>query len=251
MDLGLRGQLAVVTGGGQGIGAEIATAFGEEGCEVAVWDRDLQTAEAVAERIRKAGGTAFAVAVDVTRRESVDAAVSRTLEPGKGIQVLVNNAGFSLDAPFFEMTLERWNSVIDVCLTGVFHCSQAVAPHMVDARYGRIVNISSRSAMGDFSKINYVAAKAGVTGFTKALALELAPHEITVNAIAPGFIRTERVLRSPVYAQMDERAKQRTPIQRPGMPRDVANAALFLAAKSSGFITGDVMHVSGGRFASM
>jgi 3-oxoacyl-[acyl-carrier protein] reductase len=149
------------------------------------------------------------------------------------------------------MTLERWSRVIDVCLTGVFHCSQAIVPLMIAERYGRIVNISSRSALGDFSKTNYVAAKAGVTGFTKALALEVARDEITVNAISPGFIRTERVLKSPVYEQMNTRALQRTPIQRPGTPRDVANAVLFLAARSSGFITGEVLHVSGGRFASM
>src|ERR1017187_749738 len=131
-----------------------------------------------------------------------------------------------MDAPFVEMSEQQWNSVVDVCLSGVFHCSQAIAPEMIRQHYGRIINISSRSHLGDFSKVNYVAAKAGVVGFTKALSLELAKDEITVNAIAPGLIRTERVMKNPYYEQMDARAKQRTPIQRAGMPRDVANAVL-------------------------
>lgn len=251
MDLGLRDQIAVVTGAGQGIGAEIATALAEEGCQVAVWDRDAKSAETMAERIRKTGGAAFAVTGDVTQRATVNQVLAQIVERCKSVQILVNNAGFSLDSPFVDMSEQQWNSVIEVCLTGVFHCSQAVAPIMIGQRYGRIINISSRSALGDFSKANYVAAKAGVSGFTKALALELAKDEITVNAISPGFIRTERVLKSPHYEQMDARAKTRTPIQRPGMPRDVANAALFLAAKSSGFITGEVLHVAGGRLSSM
>jgi len=249
MDLGLRDQVAVVTGAGRGIGAEIASALAEEGCRVAIWDRDTQPAEDVAERIRRAGGDAFAVTGDVTKRVSVDLAVAQIIEHFKTIQILVNNAGFSMDAPFLEMSEKQWNSVIDVCLSGVFHCTQAIAPYMIGQHYGRIINMSSRAQLGDFTKSNYVAAKAGVVGFTKALSLELAKDEITVNALAPGFIRTERAMKSPYFAQMDARSMLRTPIQRPGQARDVANAALFLAAKSSSFITGEVLYVSGGRYA--
>jgi len=249
MDLGLRDQVAVITGAGRGIGAEIAAALAEEGCRVAIWDRDAEPAGNVAERIRRAGGDAFAVTGDVTKRGEVDAATAQVLERFKTIHILVNNAGFSMDAPFVEMSEKQWNSVIDVCLSGVFHCTQAIVPGMIGQHYGRIINISSRAQLGDLTKSNYVAAKAGVVGFTRALSLELAKDEITVNALAPGFIRTERAMKSPYFAQMDARSILRTPIQRPGQARDVANAALFLAAKSSGFITGEVLYVSGGRYA--
>ena len=249
MDLGLRDQIAVVTGAGRGIGAEIASALAEEGCRVAISDRDTQPAEAVDDRIRRAGGDAFAVTGDVTVRANVDAAVAQILAHFKTVHILVNNAGFSMDAPFVEMSEKQWHSVIDVCLSGVFHCTQAIAPSMIGQHYGRIINISSRAQLGDLTKSNYVAAKAGVVGFTRALSLELAKDEITVNALAPGFIRTERAMRSPYFTQMDARSILHTPIQRPGQARDVANAALFLAAKSSGFITGEVLYVSGGRYA--
>lgn len=250
MDLGIKGHVALVTGGGRGIGEAVAIRLAEEGCKVVLCDLDLEPAEGVAKRIRASGGEALALKADVAQYEAAAAVVDRTLKEFADLHILVNNAGFSRDAPITEMTEQAWDAVVDACLKGTWAFSQAAARHMIGRKYGRIVNIASRAIWGEFKKTNYASAKAGVMGLSRALALELAPHDITVNTIAPGLIRTERVKNLKYYEDIDRRAKQSTPIQRPGLPEDIADGVAFLASKRAGFITAELLHITGGRFAS-
>jgi 3-oxoacyl-[acyl-carrier protein] reductase len=250
MELGIRDQIAIVTGGGRGIGAAIAKALAQEGCQVAVCDRDSDPAHEVADEITQAGGKAFAVSADVRDSDAVKRCVDAVLARCGAVHILVNNAGFSLDGPLLEMTETQWDSVVDVCLKGSWLFAQAVVPAMVERKYGRIINIASRAHLGENNKSNYCAAKAGVIGLTNALAIELGRHNITVNAIAPGLIRTERVLGLRYYQDIDRRASERTPIQRPGVSEDVADGVLYLASSRAGFVTGETLHITGGRYSS-
>lgn len=250
MDYGMRGHVAVVTGGGRGLGEAICHALAGEGARVAVWDVDVQAARKVAAAIKAGGGEAMAVSGDVSRRSAVQKAVASVIRRFGSVEILVNNAGFSRDAPITEMSDRDWGSVIDVCLTGAFLVSQAVARHMVGRKYGRIISISSRANLGEYYKANYSAAKAGLIGLTGAMSLELGPKGITVNAIAPGLIRTERVKSLKNFKDMERRAVERTPIKRAGEPQDVADGVLFLAAARSGWINGETLYITGGRYSS-
>lgn len=247
MDLEIRGHVALVTGGGRGLGAEMCLALGEEGCRVAVWDRD-EAAEEVAMKIRAAGGEAIALVGDVTDPGTVRAVVSDVLERLGSIEILVNCAGFSRDGPITEMTDTQWLDVINVNLNAPFYVTRAVVPTMLKQSYGRIVNISSRARNGDQFKSNYSAAKMGVVGLTMALALELGKSGITVNAIAPGFCETERTRNLPYYKELKARALEKTPMDRLGNERDIADGLLYLVGKRSGFITGEVLEIAGGRW---
>lgn len=247
MDLEIRGQVAVVTGGGRGLGAEICKALGEEGCRVVVWDRD-SAAEDVAQAIRQQGGEAIGITGDVTNPDSVKALIIHVQQQLGPVDILVNCAGFSRDAPITEMTDEQWHEVIDVNLNGPFYVTRAVVPGMIERHHGRIVNISSRARNGDNFKSNYSAAKMGVVGFTMALALELGKQGITVNAVAPGFCETERTRGLPYYKDLKARALEKTPTDRLGTERDIADGVLYLVAKRSGYITGEVLEIAGGRW---
>jgi len=219
---------AVVTGGASGIGAAIARRLGKDGDNVAVLDLN-ESAEA------------FSVTADVTSRGQVDAALAAVREKFGPITILVNGAGLDLHKRFHNLTFERWQRVIDVNLNGVFHMTQAVLPDMMEAGWGRIVNISSSSAQsGQAYMTPYVAAKSAVNGLTKALALEYGPHGITVNAVPPGFIDT------PMLRKVEEHI-QRTPVRRVGKPEDIAAAAAFLISEEAGYITGQILGVNGGR----
>jgi 2-hydroxycyclohexanecarboxyl-CoA dehydrogenase len=242
---------AIVTGGGSGIGLAIATRLAADGAQVAVFDRDGESAEAAAAKIGASGGTAVGLLVDVTDRPGIDAGVADVVERFGRPTILVNNAGLQGFDPFLKITAEKWQRILAVNLTGTFDCCQAVVPHMIDEGWGRIVNISSSSAQGGQQLMtHYVASKAGVIGFTKALALELGPKGITVNTIPPGFIDTPMLQDSAAKGLLgqgvDHHASQ-TPVRRVGRPEDIAAACAFLVSEDAGYVTGQVIGVNGGR----
>jgi 3-oxoacyl-[acyl-carrier protein] reductase len=249
---GVQNRVALVTGAAQGIGAAIAARLAADGARVGVLDLQQAAAQAVADEIGSAGGTALALAADVSRRDQVAAAVERLVAEFGALHILVNNAGVIRDNLLFKMTDDDWTTVMEVHLRGAFLCTQIAQQHMVAARYGRVVSMSSTSALGNRGQANYATAKAGLQGFTKTLAIELGPFGITANAIAPGFIETamtkataERV--GTTIEQMRADVAARIPVRRGGLPADIANAAAFLAAEESGYITGQVLYVDGGR----
>ena len=245
MDKHLANRVALITGGGQGIGRAVALRFAGEGAKVVVIDIVAESARAVADEIKAAGGEAMAVTCDVTRRDQIDALVGQVLAAYGQIDILCNNAGITRDARLVKMTEDEFDSVVDVNLKGVFNLTQAVAPHMIERGYGRVISASSIVGLyGNFGQTNYVATKAGVIGMTRVWARELGPKGITANAIAPGFIATDMIKTVPQKV-LDDFAG-RTPVRRLGTPEDVANAYLFLASEESGFINGIVLSVDGG-----
>jgi 3-oxoacyl-[acyl-carrier protein] reductase len=240
----LRGEVALITGGLNGLGRETAQVFAREGAKVAVCDLAADGAELVA-AIAAAGGECHYETADVSDSSQVQRMVARVLEKFGRIDILINNAGITRDATLLKMTEEQWYRVLGVNLSGVFHCSKAVAPHMVERGKGRIINASSIVGLsGNFGQTNYAATKAGVIAMTKTWARELGPKGIRVNAVAPGFIATDMVRKMP--EKVLQTMTERTPIRRLGEPRDVANAYLFLASPEADFIHGAVLSVDGG-----
>lgn len=243
----LDGRVAIVTGASQGIGRDCALALAEHGADVALLARTHEKLEVVAEEIRRLGRRALALPTDVTEAEQVKIAVARALEEWGRIDILVNNAGITRDALLLRMKREDWDLVLQTNLTSVFLCCQAVLPTMLRARYGRIINITSvMGQMGNVGVSNYAASKAGIIGFTKALAREVASRNITVNAVAPGFIDTDmtRALSEEVRRQM----LALIPLQRMGTGADVAAGVVFLASEEAGYITGHVLNINGGLY---
>jgi 3-oxoacyl-[acyl-carrier protein] reductase len=241
----LQDRVALVTGGGQGIGRAIALRFAQAGAKIVVIDVMEDGAQAVAAEIKSAGGEAVAVVCDVTRRDQVEAAVTKALETFGKIDILCNNAGITRDARLVKMTDDQFDAVIDVNLKGVFNMTQAVAPHMVGQNYGRIITTSSIVGLyGNFGQTNYVASKAGVIGMTRVWARELGPKGITANAVAPGFIATDMIKTVP--QEVLDRFTNATPVRRLGEPEDIANAYLFLASDEASFVNGAVLSVDGG-----
>jgi 3-oxoacyl-[acyl-carrier protein] reductase len=242
--------VGVVTGAARGIGASIAKRLAEEGAAVAVLDLDEGRAKATAEGL---GGDAKAIGIgcDVTEADSVEAAVTRVLEDLGGLHILVNNAGVTRDNLLFRMTEADWQAVMDVHLKGAFLMTRAAQKTFVDQRYGRILNLSSVSANGNRGQANYSAAKAGVQGFTRTIALELGPLGVNANAIAPGFIVTDMTddtahrlkLGVEEYRRMNAEAN---PVRRVGRPEDIAAAAAFLCSDEASYITGQTLYVDGG-----
>lgn len=248
----LDGRVALVTGAARGIGAEIARTYARAGARVGVLDlKEDLTGETVA-GIRDAGGQAVGLGADVSDAEQVDRAVRRLAEEFGGLDIAVNNAGVTRDNLLFRMTEDDWDTVMAVHLRGVFLVTRAAQRIMVERRYGRMINISSTSALGNRGQANYSAAKAGIQGFTRTTAIELGPFGVTVNAIGPGYVDTEmtRATAERLGVAVDERLAEvaaTLPMRRVGRPADIANAALFLAAEESGFVTGQVLYVDGGR----
>ncbi|MEP0763663.1 MAG: 3-oxoacyl-ACP reductase FabG [Chloroflexota bacterium] len=241
----LAGRVALITGAGQGIGRAIALRFAQEGAKVVALDVVPDGINAVVSEIKGAGGDALAVVCDVTQREQVAAAVQAALDAFGQLDILCNNAGITRDARLVKMTEEQFDQVIAVNLKGVFNMTQAVAPHMVERGYGRIITTSSVVGLyGNFGQTNYVATKAGVIGMTRVWARELGPKGITANAVAPGFIATEMVKTMP--QDVLDRFISMTPARRLGEPEDIANAFLFLASDEASFVNGAVLSVDGG-----
>lgn len=241
----LEHRVTLITGGAQGIGEAIVRRFAAEGAKIAIVDVIGDKATVLAEAIQAEGGEAIALVCDVTDREQVKVTVAKVIDTYGQIDILCNNAGITRDARLAKMTEDQFDQVIAVNLKGVFNMTQAVAPHMVNQGYGRIITTSSVVGLyGNFGQTNYVATKAGVIGMTKVWARELGPKGVTANAIAPGFIATEMVLSVP--EDILDRFINITPARRLGEPEDIANAFLFLASEEASFVNGAVLSVDGG-----
>jgi 2-hydroxycyclohexanecarboxyl-CoA dehydrogenase len=246
-------RVAIVTGGGSGIGLAVGRRLAADGHAVAVFDLDGGSASAAAAEAVAAGGRAVGLPVDVADRQQVFAAVDEVRRQLGPVGILVNNAGTGATfSRFLQVTPEEWERVVQVNLTGTFHTCQAVLPDMVEAKWGRIVNISSSSTHGGQALLGpYVSSKSGVNGLTKSLALEFGPRGITVNAIPPGFIDTPMLRASEARGEFGpggvDDAIARTPVRRAGSPDDVAATCSFLCRDEAGYITGQIIGVNGGR----
>ena len=244
-------RVAVVTGAARGIGAGVARRLAADGMAVAVLDLDESACVPVVEQITAAGGRALAVGADVSDEEQVTAAVQRIADELGPPTVLVNNAGIIRDNLIFKMSVVDWDAVMAVHLRGAFLMTRACQAHMTAQRHGRIVNLSSTSAQGNRGQVNYSAAKAGMQGFTKTLAIELGKFGVTANAIAPGFIETEMTAETAErigisFEDLKAQASAAVPVARTGTPADIAHAVSFFASEGAGFTTGQVLYVAGG-----
>jgi 3-oxoacyl-[acyl-carrier protein] reductase len=242
---------AIVTGAARGIGAAVAKRLAADGLAVAVLDLDESACKAVADEIQSAGGRALAVGADVADEAAVDTAVTRVVDELGAPTVLVNNAGIIRDNMLFKMTADEWDAVMNVHLRGSFLMSRAVQRHMTEAKWGRIVNLSSTSALGNRGQANYSAAKAGLQGFTKTLAIELGKFGVTANAVAPGFIETEMTAATAARVGVDfeefkAAAASQIPVARTGRPDDIAHTVSFFVSEGAGFVSGQVVYVAGG-----
>jgi len=250
MEMGLQGRVAIVTGSGRGIGKAALFALAREGAKVVVTDISEEAVAQTQAELAARGFDAIGVVADVCNAEQVEQVAARAAERFGGIDILVNNAGFTRDKYLTKMSATEWDAVVDTILKGAYLCTKAVLPSMMERQWGRIINISSRAHLGNPGQTNYAAAKAGLIGFTRALALEQGKFNITANAIAPGFIETELVKALPTYERLRDAALARNPVPRLGRPDDIADAIVYLASDRAGYITGETLHVTGGRYAS-
>ncbi|MCY0887148.1 MAG: beta-ketoacyl-ACP reductase [Alicyclobacillaceae bacterium] len=245
------GRVAVVTGAGRGIGAATAKKFAAGNAKVAVLDLTEESCQAVVDEICAAGGSAIGMGCNVSRAEEVEEAFAKVADLLGRVDILVNNAGILRDNLLFKMTEDDWDMVMGVHLKGSFLCCRAAQKYMVEQKYGKIVNTSSTSALGNRGQANYSAAKAGLQGFTKTLAIELGPFHINVNAVAPGFIVTDMTRQTAErvgadFEQNQKMAAERIPLRRVGQPEDVANVVAFLASDEASYVSGQVIYINGG-----
>lgn len=244
-------RVAIVTGAARGIGAAAAVRLAAEGRAVAVLDLDESACKDTVEQITAAGGRAIAVGADVADEAQVEAAVARIAQELGAPTILVNNAGVLRDNLLFKMSASDWDTVMNVHLRGSFLMTRAVQKYMVEAKFGRVVNLSSSSALGNRGQVNYSAAKAGLQGFTKTLAFELGKFGVTANAVAPGFIVTDMTAATAArvgmgFEEFQAAAATQIPVQRVGKPDDIANAIAFFTGDAAGFVSGQVLYVAGG-----
>jgi 3-oxoacyl-[acyl-carrier protein] reductase len=244
-------RIAIVTGGARGIGAAISRRLAADGMAVAVLDLKEADAGGTVDTITAAGGRAIAIGADVSQPDQVAAGVDKVVAELGPPAVLVNNAGVLRDNMLFKMTDDDWDTVMGVHLRGAFLMTRATQKHMVDGRFGRIISLSSSSALGNRGQANYSTAKAGLQGFTKTVAIELGQFGITANAIAPGFIVTDMTAATAArvgvdFGEFQKAAATQIPVRRVGQPDDVAHVASFLASDGAGFVSGQVIYVAGG-----
>jgi 3-oxoacyl-[acyl-carrier protein] reductase len=244
-------RVAIVTGGARGIGAGTARRLAADGLAVGVLDLKEGDCGTTVDAITQAGGTALAVGADVSDADQVQAAVDKVATELGPPAVLINNAGVIRDNMLYKMTVDDWDTVLGIHLRGSFLMSKACQKHMVDQRFGRIVNLSSSSALGNRGQVNYSAAKAGLQGFTKTLAIELGQFGITANAVAPGFIATDMTAATAArigigFEDFQKAAAAGIPVRRVGTPDDVAHVISFLVSEGAGFVSGQVIYVAGG-----
>ena len=247
----LDGRVAFVTGAGRGIGAATALRLAEDGARVVLADIDAEGTQQTAAEIEKLGSEALAVTCNVADSANVQDAFTQAADRFGRVDILVNNAGVLRDNLLFKMSDSDWDTVMNVHLRGAFLCSRAAQVLMVKQRYGRIISLSSTSALGNRGQSNYSTAKAGLQGLTRTLALELGPFGITANAVAPGYIDTEMTRATARRQGLDpqaaiEAAEKVIPVRRVGQPRDVANVICFLASEESGYVSGQIIYVAGG-----
>ncbi|MEM8893469.1 MAG: 3-oxoacyl-ACP reductase FabG [Bacteroidota bacterium] len=239
----LTGQVAIITGGAKGIGEAACSIFCKAAANVVMWD--VIDGQATADAIAEAGGKITFQKVDITDKRQVEQAVGAVMDQYGRIDILINNAGIIRDKSFMKMSDEEWSSVLNVNLTGAFNTCKVIVPIMREARYGRIINTSSiNGSIGAFGQTNYAATKAGIVGFTKSLAKETGRYGITVNAVAPGFIKTDMTDSMP--KEVIDAGIAMIPVARIGLPEDIGNAYLYLASKEASFISAHTLHVNGG-----
>jgi 3-oxoacyl-[acyl-carrier protein] reductase len=249
--INLSGRVAIVSGAARGIGAAIAVELATAGAAVAVLDLDEADTEPTVTSIRAQGGQALGLGADVSDTVAVTGAVARTITEFGELHIVVNNAGVTRDNLLENLSDDDWDTVVRINLRGVFVLTRAARPHLVEAGYGRVINLSSASVSGTRAQANYAAAKAGIIGFTKTVAHELGPYGTTVNAIAPGYVETAmtRAQAEQAGIPLEEKLASiaaRLPVRRTGQPEDIAAAAAFLASPRAGYITGQVLFVDGG-----
>jgi 3-oxoacyl-[acyl-carrier protein] reductase len=247
----LEGRVAFITGAGRGIGAATALRMAEEGARVALADVDTEGCQQVAAELDRLGSEGLVVPCNVADSAMVKDTVDKTASHFGRLDILVNNAGVVRDNLLFKMSEEDWDTVMNVHLKGAFLCSRAAQKYMVQQNYGRIVSLSSASALGNRGQANYSSAKAGLQGFTRTLSIELGPFGITVNAVAPGYIDTEMTRTTARRMgldpqEMQAQAAKNIPVRRVGQPRDVANVICFLCSEEAGFVSGQIIYVAGG-----
>ena len=246
----LKNKIAIVTGSRRGIGRSITLELAKEGAKVVVSDIDLKECQNVCDEIKKTGSDAIAVKCDVSKKRDVDAMVKKTIQKFKRIDILVNNAGVFLMKPFVQMTEKDWDFVLDINLKGVFLCANAVAKQMVKQKGGKIISIASIAGeVGFMNTSAYCASKAGIINLTRELAMELSPHNINVNVVAPGVIATKMTEDMLKDKKTKEVLLANTPLGRVGNPEEIGKAAIFLASNDSNFITGHTLVVDGGWLA--
>ncbi|KAA0547003.1 SDR family oxidoreductase [Bacillus sp. BGMRC 2118] len=251
MNKSFEGRVALVTGGSRGIGKAICERLAKEGSKIAIFDVDDAALTETINEFKEKGFEVFGKIVDVTKSDLVELAVEEVVTTLGSLDIVVNNAGVIRDNLLFKMTDEDWDLVMDVHLKSSFNMARASQKYMVQQKYGRIINLSSTSALGNRGQANYAAAKAGLQGFTKTLSIELGKYGITVNSVAPGFIETDMTKETArrigiTFDQLIEASVSQIPVARIGKPEDIANSVAFFADERSGFVSGQVLYVAGG-----
>ncbi|MCD6186183.1 MAG: beta-ketoacyl-ACP reductase [Deltaproteobacteria bacterium] len=244
----LTGRVAIITGAGSGLGRAIAYRLAENGAKIVVNDVVAEQGNLTVDNIKSKKGEAVFSQTDISKWDGAKDLIKKAKDTFGKIDILVNNAGITRDMLVKDMQEEDWDKVLAINLKGAFNCCKFATPHMVEQKYGKIVNLSSRAHLGNPGQANYSASKAGIIGLTRSLSLEFGRYNINVNAVAPGMINTEGVKALKKYEMVVERALKITPLKRIGEPEDVANLVHFLVSDYSSYITGEIIHITGGRY---